>query len=359
MNVRQHFVNDKLQNLSEQQEVDNTKHLVTTSGEFAFPEDAYGSRIYRSNFTDFDPQSISIDNTELLNLLKEEIAKTSTAYFDTESYYTDQLNEHSEIYNYSAVLTEMMGILSAAREEKGIPAIEAMKEAAASCIYGLGKLLPSGRINNAIQQKEFERDFTSSTKLDKEKAYKLMKEIDGIWNNAICILQNNPYWEVTLYVIQTLNKLYLNTFKISNGMDLVIKNQKGNIDTRVDTSLTDKHANSLAELSLIETYMLLEEMSALKIKKNECGKEIYDRFIVAYFASKKVLYSQNRSPFSEDANPKTNGFQVKLMEQALILMNVIPEVAKNEIARFVHNNNKRGNYHYQVDDTADLTTLSL
>ena len=333
--------------------------MVTASGEFTFPEDAYGSRIYRSCFTDFDPQSISIDNTELLSLIKEEITKTSTAYFDTESYYTDQLNEHSEIYNYSAVLAEMMGILSATREEKGIPAVDAMKEVAESCVYGLGKLLPSGRINNAIKQKEFERDFTSSTKIDKEKAHKLMKKIDGIWNNAICILQNNPYWEVTLYVIQTLNKLYLNTFKISNGTDWVIKNQKGNMDTRVDTSLTDKHANSLAELSLIETYRLLEEMSALKIKKNECGKEIYDRFIVAYFASKKVLYSQNRSPFSEDANPKTNGFQVKLMEQALILMNVIPEVAKKEIDRFIYNNNNRGSYQYQIDDTADLTTLSV
>ena len=139
----------------------------------------------------------------------------------------------------------------------------------------------------------------------------------------------------------------------------MIKNQDGNMDVRLDSSLTDKYANSLAEVSLSETYKLLEGMSSLKIKANECGKEIYDRFIVAYFASKKVLYRQNKSPFSEKASPKTNGLQVKLMEQALILMNVIPEVAKNEIDRFIYDNNNRGSYHYQINDTADLSTLSV
>ncbi len=347
-------LSDKLQSLSEQQTEDNTKHLVTASGEFSFPEDAYGLRVYSSYFKDFDPQSIFIEDDALLELLKEEIAKTSKAYLDTESYYMDQLNEHSELYNYSSVLAEIMAVLAKNREDKGFPPLEVMKEATASCVYGIG-----GLFSSKLKQKEFEKDFGSSTKIDKEKKIKLIKEVDGIWNNAIAILQNNPYWEVTLYVIQTLNKLYLNTFKISNGMDWVMKNQNGNMDARVDSSLTDKHANSLTELSLYEMYNLLEEMLAVKIKKNECRKEVYDRFIVAYFASKKILYRTNKSPFSDTANSEINGFQVKLMEQALILMNVIPEIAAREIDIFIYNNNKRGPYQYQIDDTVNLSTLSI
>ena len=164
--------------------------------------------------------------------------------------------------------------------------------------------------------------------MTKEQANKLMTEMGGIWNCAVEFIANNPEWEVMLYVIQTMNHMHLKTYKVGENFnhDTVI-NDKGTMKSYIDTSLTDKHSNKLTEYSLKQLYENLEKRSAVQDKQYECIKKIYDRFVISYFASKKLLYEKGFYPFSDITTKEINGAVVALTEIGLYLSNVSQQIA--------------------------------
>ena len=69
---------------------------------------------------------------------------------------------------------------------------------------------------------------------------------------------------------------------------------------------------------------------------------MYDRVVISYFASKKILYEKQYYPFSEMTTKEVNGATVLLTELGLYLSNVSQQLALSNIEDFImYNNNKR------------------
>lgn len=350
-------ISSQIANLSTPDTEENTvsRSIVSADGKFEMPEDEYSKYYYGTYFTpsratnDIQTQLCNYDSafsglnitSDIIDKLQQQIAITAEAYYKTEEFYNAQYEDYASNICGSQVLALATDTIADRFKDttKMSPAV-AMQ---------IGKKL-SNNLMKLVPFKESEAkynqsltDFKSRNDLTKEQANKLMTEMGGIWNCAVEFIANNPEWEVMLYVIQTMNHMHLKTYKVGENFnhDTVI-NDKGTMKSYIDTSLTDKHSNKLTEYSLKQLYENLEKRSAVQDKQYECIKKIYDRFVISYFASKKLLYEKGFYPFSDLTTKEVNGAVVALTEIGLYLSNVSQQIALNNIESFiVYNNNKR------------------
>ena len=350
-------ISSQIANLSTPDTEENTvsRSIVSADGKFEMPEDEYSKYYYGTYFTpsratnDIQTQLCNYDSafsglnitSDIIDKLQQQIAITAEAYYKTEEFYNAQYEDYASNICGSQVLALATDTIADRFKDttKMSPAVA--MQIGKELSNNLMKLVPfkesEAKYNQSLT------DFKSRNDLTKEQANKLMTEMGGIWNCAVEFIANNPEWEVMLYVIQTMNHMHLKTYKVGENFnhDTVI-NDKGTMKSYIDTSLTDKHSNKLTEYSLKQLYENLEKRSAVQDKQYECIKKIYDRFVISYFASKKLLYEKGFYPFSDLTTKEVNGAVVALTEIGLYLSNVSQQIALNNIESFiVYNNNKR------------------
>lgn len=319
------------------------------------PEDEYSKYYYSTYFTpsratnDIQTQLCNYDSafsglnitSDIIDRLQHQIAITSEAYYKTEEFYKLQYEDYSSNIYSSQVLAFATGTISNKFKDTTKMTPTVARQIGKELSNNFMKLIPfketEAKYNQALT------DFKSRNDLTKEQANKLMKEMGGIWNCAVEFIANNPEWEIMLYVIQTMNHMYLKTYKVGENFnhDTVV-NDKGKMKSYIDTSFTDKYSNKLTEYSLKQLYENLEKRSAIQDKQYECIKKVYDRIVISYFASKKILYEKQYYPFSEMTTKEVNGATVLLTELGLYLSNVSQQLALSNIEDFImYNNNKR------------------
>lgn len=342
-------------NISSSEEETPIRNIISTDGKFEMPEDEYSKYYYSTYFTpsratnDIQTQLCNYDSafsglnitSDIIDRLQHQIAITSEAYYKTEEFYKLQYEDYSSNIYSSQVLAFATGTISNKFKDTTKMTPTVAKQLGKELSNNFMKLIPfketEAKYNQALT------DFKSRNDLTKEQANKLMKEIGGIWNCAVEFIANNPEWEIMLYVIQTMNHMYLKTYKVGENFnhDTVV-NDKGKMKSYIDTSFTDKYANKLTEYSLKQLYENLEKRSAVQDKQYECIKKVYDRIVISYFASKKILYEKQYYPFSEITTKEVNGATVLLTELGLYLSNVSQQLALSNIEDFImYNNNKR------------------
>lgn len=342
-------------NISSSEEETPIRNIISTDGKFEMPEDEYSKYYYSTYFTpsratnDIQTQLCNYDSafsglnitSDIIDKLQHQIAITSEAYYKTEEFYKLQYEDYSSNIYSSQVLAFATDTISNKFKDTTKMTPTVAKQLGKELSNNFMKLIPfketEAKYNQALT------DFKSRNDLTKEQANKLMKEIGGIWNCAVEFIANNPEWEIMLYVIQTMNHMYLKTYKVGENFnhDTVV-NDKGKMKSYIDTSFTDKYANKLTEYSLKQLYENLEKRSAVQDKQYECIKKVYDRIVISYFASKKILYEKQYYPFSEITTKEVNGAAVLLTELGLYLSNVSQQLALSNIEDFImYNNNKR------------------
>ncbi len=221
--------------------------------------------------------------------------------------------------------------------------------------YAMAKNIPS--IEKSARYKKAKNDFGNKPEISKAHANDIMKEIGGIWNNAISFINNNEEWEIMLYVIQTLNHSNLRTFSIATGIGYnAVENENGEMKKYIDDTFTGKKSKTLTETALLGIYKQFNESGSIRDKIYECEKLVYDRFIVSYFAAKKVLYTYRLFPFGKNATPQINGLAVKLIESGLSLTNVKSDIAQRMLTAFCYNNNQSKDCQYHIDTNVDINT---
>lgn len=342
-------------NISSSEEETPIRNIISTDGKFEMPEDEYSKYYYSTYFTpsratnDIQTQLCNYDSafsgvnitSDIIDRLQHQIAITSEAYYKTEEFYKLQYEDYSSNIYSSQVLAFATGTISNKFKDTTKMTPTVARQIGKELSNNFMKLIPfketEAKYNQALT------DFKSRNDLTKEQANKLMKEMSGIWNCAVEFIANNPEWEIMLYVIQTMNHMYLKTYKVGENFkhDTVV-NDKGKMKSYIDTSFTDKYANKLTEYSLKQLYENLEKRSAVQDKQYECIKKVYDRIVISYFASKKILYEKQYYPFSEITTKEVNGATVLLTELGLYLSNVSQQLALSNIEDFImYNNNKR------------------
>ena len=342
-------------NISSSEEETPIRNIISTDGKFEMPEDEYSKYYYSTYFTpsratnDIQTQLCNYDSafsglnitSDIIDRLQHQIAITSEAYYKTEEFYKLQYEDYSSHIYSSQVLAFATGTISNKFKDTTKMTPTVARQIGKELSNNFMKLIPfketEAKYNQALT------DFKSRNDLTKEQANKLMKEMGGIWNCAVEFIANNPEWEIMLYVIQTMNHMYLKTYKVGENFkhDTVV-NDKGKMKSYIDTSFTDKYSNKLTEYSLKQLYENLEKRSAVQDKQYECIKKVYDRIVISYFASKKILYEKQYYPFSEMATKEVNGATVLLTELGLYLSNVSQQLALSNIEDFImYNNNKR------------------
>ena len=342
-------------NISSSEEETPIRNIISTDGKFEMPEDEYSKYYYSTYFTpsratnDIQTQLCNYDSafsglnitSDIIDRLQHQIAITSEAYYKTEEFYKLQYEDYSSNIYSSQVLAFATGTISNKFKDTTKMTPTVARQIGKELSNNFMKLIPfketEAKYNQALT------DFKSRNDLTKEQANKLMKEMGGIWNCAVEFIANNPEWEIMLYVIQTMNHMYLKTYKVGENFnhDTVV-NDKGKMKSYIDTSFTDKYSNKLTEYSLKQLYENLEKRSAIQDKQYECIKKVYDRIVISYFASKKILYEKQYYPFSEMTTKEVNGVTVLLTELGLYLSNVSQQLALSNIEDFImYNNNKR------------------
>lgn len=362
------------QSNTDKSEIKSTKNIIAEDGKLEIPSDEYSQYFYKMYFTpesqykadqDISSQLKVYDHAlpdiqiapDTIEKLKEEIAKTADAYYKTEEFYNAQYNDYASNIHGSQILALTTGTI--AGKFKGVVKTSpVVAKQIGREIYTnvIAKIIPLRGVEDEAKYNQTLNDFKSRSDLTKEQANKLMKEMGGIWNCAVEFIANNPEWEVMLYVIQTMNHMHLKTYKVGENFNHnTVINDKGTMKSCFDASFTDKNANKLTEYSLKQLYENLEKRSAIQDKEYECLKQVYDRFIISYFASKKLLYEKGFYPFSGLTTKEINGAVVVLTEIGLYLSNVSSMTAMANIGSFVTENNNRRNYQYSIVIPSDLT----
>ena len=363
-------ISSQIANLSASDTEENTvsRSIVSADGKFEMPEDEYSKYYYGTYFTpsratnDIQTQLCNYDSafsglnitSDIIDRLQQQIDITAEAYYKTEEFYNAQYEDYASNICGSQVLALATDTIADRFKDTTKMSPTVAMQIGKELSNNLMKLVPfkesEAKYNQSLT------DFKSRNDLTKEQANKLMTEMGGIWNCAVEFIANNPEWEVMLYVIQTMNHMHLKTYKVGENFnhDTVI-NDKGTMKSYIDTSLTDKHSNKLTEYSLKQLYENLEKRSAVQDKQYECIKKIYDRFVISYFASKKLLYEKGFYPFSDITTKEINGAVVALTEIGLYLSNVSQQIALNNIESFIVNNNNKRLQQYGIKIPTDLS----
>ena len=331
-------------------ELDTNEEIRNFLGSVSFQQ--YIPSLQLSNF------NISVD---LLNEYKEEINKASIEYYSTIEFYEKQLNDYDGCIADSQLLATTTDILSSKFKDKTHIPLEVMprliKEYTAAMCSNIPGLY---NIGDCMKDKLY---IQSEKKFTKGEASEFFKNVEGIWNCAANFL-NTEQWEIKLYVIQTLNHLYMNTYSVGQKgvggkgtITNVIENNNGNAVARTDTSLFGREANRLVENSLTEIFKKYETRNNFRDTQLEYMKQVYDRFVVAYFAGKQLMKKYNKIPFVERTASKINGALVYLICIGLLLTNVKEEVICGWINQFIYDNQNRHTRRYQIDLQVDLQSI--
>lgn len=332
------------------EELDTNEEIRNFLGSVSFQQ--YIPSLQLSNF------NISVD---LLNEYKEEINKASIEYYSTIEFYEKQLNDYDGCIADSQLLATTMDILSSKFKDKTHIPLEVMPRLIKECTAAMCSNIPGlYNIGDCMKDKLY---IQSEKKFTKGEASEFFKNVEGIWNCAANFL-NTEQWEIKLYVIQTLNHLYMNTYNVGQKrlgdkgtITNVIENNNGNAVARTDTSLFGREANRLVENSLTETFKEYEARNNFRDTQLEYIKQVYDRFVVAYFAGKQLMKKYNKIPFVERTASKINGALVYLICIGLLLTNVKEEVICGWINQFIYDNQNRRTRRYQIDLQVDLQSI--
>ena len=331
-------------------ELDTNEEIRNFLGSVSFQQ--YIPSLQLSNF------NISVD---LLNEYKEEINKASIEYYSTIEFYEKQLNDYDGCIADSQLLATTTDILSSKFKDKTHIPLEVMPRLIEECTAAMCSNIPGlYNIGDCMKDKLY---IQSEKKFTKGEASEFFKNVEGIWNCAANFL-NTEQWEIKLYVIQTLNHLYMNTYSVGQKgvggkgtITNVIENNNGNAVARTDTSLFGREANRLVENSLTEIFKKYETRNNFRDTQLEYMKQVYDRFVVAYFAGKQLMKKYNKIPFVERTASKINGALVYLICIGLLLTNVKEEVICGWINQFIYDNQNRHTRRYQIDLQVDLQSI--
>lgn len=332
------------------EELDTNEEIRNFLGSVSFQQ--YIPSLQLSNF------NISVD---LLNEYKEEINKASIEYYSTIEFYEKQLNDYDGCIADSQLLATTMDILSSKFKDKTHIPLEVMPRLIKECTAAMCSNIPGlYNIGDCMKDKLY---IQSEKKFTKGEASEFFKNVEGIWNCAANFL-NTEQWEIKLYVIQTLNHLYMNTYSVGQKgvggkgtITNVIENNNGNAVARTDASLFGRETNRLVENSLTEIFKEYEERNNFRDTQLEYIKQVYDRFVVAYFAGKQLMKKYNKIPFVERTASKINGALVYLICIGLLLTNVKEEVICGWINQFIYDNQNRHTRRYQIDLQVDLQSI--
>lgn len=332
------------------EELDTNEKIRNFLGSVSFQQ--YIPSLQLSNF------NISVD---LLNEYKEEINKASIEYYSTIEFYEKQLNDYDGCIADSQLLATTMDILSSKFKDKTHIPLEVMPRLVKECAAAMCSNMPGlYNIGDCMKDKLY---IQSEKKFTKGEASEFFKNVEGIWNCAANFL-NTEQWEIKLYVIQTLNHLYMNTYSVGQKgvgdkgtITNVIENNNGNAVARTDTSLFGREANRLVENSLTEIFKEYEARNNFRDTQLEYMKQVYDRFVVAYFAGKQLMKKYNKIPFVERTASKINGALVYLICIGLLLTNVKEEVICGWINQFIYDNQNGHTQRYQIDLQVDLQSI--
>ena len=332
------------------EELDTNEKIRNFLGSVSFQQ--YIPSLQLSNF------NISVD---LLNEYKEEINKASIEYYSTIEFYEKQLNDYDGCIADSQLLATTMDILSSKFKDKTHIPLEVMPRLIEECTAAMCSNIPGlYNIGDCMKDKLY---IQSEKKFTKGEASEFFKNVEGIWNCAANFL-NTEQWEIKLYVIQTLNHLYMNTYSVGQKgvggkgtITNVIENNNGNAVARTDTSLFGREANRLVENSLTEIFKEYEARNNFRDTQLEYIKQVYDRFVVAYFAGKQLMKKYNKIPFVERTASKINGALVYLICIGLLLTNVKEEVICGWINQFIYDNQNGHTQRYQIDLQVDLQSI--
>lgn len=332
------------------EELDTNEEIRNFLGSVSFQQ--YIPSLQLSNF------NISVD---LLNEYKEEINKASIEYYSTIEFYEKQLNDYDGCIADSQLLATTMDILSSKFKDKTHIPLEVMPRLIKECTAAMCSNIPGlYNIGDCMKDKLY---IQSEKKFTKSEASIFFENVEGIWNCAANFL-NTEQWEIKLYVIQTLNHLYMNTYSVGQKgvggkgtITNVIENNNGNAVARTDTSLFGREANRLVENSLTEIFKEYEARNNFRDTQLEYIKQVYDRFVVAYFAGKQLMKKYNKIPFVERTASKINGALVYLICIGLLLTNVKEEVICGWINQFIYDNQNRHTRRYQIDLQVDLQSI--
>ncbi len=344
-------LNTQLQSISGENETETPK-LLTDNGEFEIPSDVYSKFFYEQYFDAVATNNIPINNDNIISFFKEELEKAYKAYTETESFYMAQLNDYTN-YNQTQFFSAMTDAISDRFKEIVGASPEIVTGMSKEIAYAMAKIIPP--IEKSARYKKAKNDFGNKPEISKAHANDIMKEIGGIWNNAISFITDNEEWEIMLYVIQTLNHSNLRTFSIATGIGYnAVENENGEMKKYMDDTFTGKKSKALTETALFAIYKQFNERGSIRDKIYECEKLVYDRFIVSYFAAKKVLYPYRLYPFGKNATPQINGLAVKLIETGLSITNVKSDVARQMLTTFCYSNNQSKNCQYHIDTNVDI-----
>ena len=182
------------------EELDTNEKIRNFLGSVSFQQ--YIPSLQLSNF------NISVD---LLNEYKEEINKASIEYYSTIEFYEKQLNDYDGCIADSQLLATTMDILSSKFKDKTHIPLEVMPRLIKECTAAMCSNIPGlYNIGDCMKDKLY---IQSEKKFTKGEASEFFKNVEGIWNCAANFL-NTEQWEIKLYVIQTLNHLYMNTYSV-------------------------------------------------------------------------------------------------------------------------------------------------
>lgn len=334
-----------------------TNMLVPTNGKFSFPDDKVDNFYYRQAFCENTSNKLDIPNESIKNQLLEELRKVGESYYYTEDFYNKQFKEHSDLCKDLSIITEIANTIG----KKALKAPVNIKHDILNSVKTMGLssldfILPGEW--DGIKNKKKEIDYSKSSKLPSYKSKAMMSGREALWNSGLEVVNNHENWEIMIYVIQSLNKCYFGTFKIGSkdkgkGYNYVT-NDKGQANySRIPCKM------SLIEKSLSEKVNELINYINIPDAENKRNKELYDRFIISYFACKKILYSRGKYPFMNEATADINALHVKLIEQALLLMHLNEGAVNLAMYHFIYYNNNRKQPEYKISDLkqVDLSLL--
>lgn len=327
---------------------ENTYELARCESSFMFGRNSLASsndiheinmdlnRLYTYiNEEDEDPVGAFIGNTvpmELITKLRDEIDKANLAYRYTKEEFENELNTiigmHTDLGLLSVVYgtvsdkindipgfigetaTGRSGVLSGLTMKKFGYAIKDLSLSIAGIIPGINEY--------AIRDKRQAIRFREKKQLSPAQANDLKEFTDGMWNDAARFILNDPEWEIKLFVIQFLTKQYTGKYKVTGKSNIAIQSNEGKQINTIDSSMTDKYSNKLTEVMLTKLcdYILEGRIS------DRYYIEACNRFFIAYFAAKKVIYSYGLYPFDKTATAKTNGVFIDTLRIGCLMLNV-------------------------------------
>lgn len=268
---------------------------------------------------------------EVITKLREEIDKANLAYKYTREEFEYQLTTMVGMHTDLGLLSMIYGVVS--DKVNDIPgfigetatgtgllsgiSIKKFGYAMKDLSLSIAGMMP-GVDKISIQDKRQSIRFKQDKQLSATQIQDITKFTDSMWNNAGRFIMHDPEWEIKLFVIQFLTKQYTGKYQATSSKNSAIQSELGRQSNITDSSLINKQSNKLTEISLTKIcdYILDGRIS------DKYYIEACNRFFIAYFASKKVMYSYGLYPFDKTTTKKINGVFIDVLRIASLMLNI-------------------------------------